>query len=285
MNLSRPPFKIIPGQCSVSAADDIVKVFLEINTFSKKVSHSLDVLLKSFSSDNKFPLIAVAKAISRDIDAGVGNGASNAYHNSQHFCEVMFCANYLSLKVGLDESTRLEVVLAALLHDFHHNGGRNGTIPFRLERISVDKAIPYLMRENIPKKQQRRITALILATDISVGLLTARACYAHHKTESVLPSLPILAPELGELFTDATMSRQALILCEADVLPSVGLTLDYAQLQQAKLSSEWGIPLSSSDKLHFIANQFRGFVVCNFFQPNVERFYDLLIEHLENTDG
>lgn len=60
------------------------------------------------------------------------------------------------------------------------------------------------------------------------------------------------------------------MLTEADVLPSVGLTVEYGEVSQAKLSREWGRALGAADKLHFLERVFQEFTVSRFFAPKLE---------------
>jgi hypothetical protein len=48
------------------------------------------------------------------------------------------------------------------------------------------------------------------------------------------------------------MALQAVLLTEADVLPSAGLTVAYGELSQLMLSQEWGRTLGPADKLCFL---------------------------------
>ena len=71
-----------------------------------------------------------------------------------------------------------------------------------------------------------------------------------------------------------------MLLGEADILPSVGLTVDHALQVQAYLSREWGKPLTVEDKDRFIKEYFPGFIVGHFFQGNVEQILLFLTEKI-----
>jgi len=275
LNLSQPPFAIIPRQ-SAAAAVDMVEVFAAIDPLPDKVSQSFDAVAQCPSVNESTPPLAAGRRLAQAIDRGEGTGRVNFYHNAQHFCEVLLCAHFLSLWTDLAADARLEIVLAALMHDFHHDGYPNGPIPFRLERQAIHQATPFLLEAGIPEKQQRRLSALILATEIVHGLPIVRACYTHHIANAPLPALPVAAPEMTALAQYSIATQQTLILCEADVLPSVGLTIEHAICLQDKLSLESSVPLQKEDKLRFISEIFPGFVIGVFFQPNVERLYQFL---------
>ena len=60
-----------------------------------------------------------------------------------------------------------------------------------------------------------------------------------------------------------------MLLCEADVLPSLGLTLSHALRLQDRLAREWGRQLPADDKLRFIDDVVATGVIGDFFLPNV----------------
>jgi hypothetical protein len=287
LSLSQPPFTLIAHQSPESAAADLLGAFSAIRELPNKVRQSFDALAGGLGASVQTPLIAAGRRLARAVDDGVGAGDGNAYHNAQHFCEVMLSANFLSLLADLNPDSRLEVVLAALIHDFHHDGKVNGPIPFRLERNSVNASTPYLVAAGVPERQRRRVAALVLATDMVIGQATAHACHAHHvgASPSPLPEIHPAAPELAELAADPTVARQALIVREADVLPSVGLSVEHAIQLQDRLSMEWGVPLRPQDKFRFITETFPGFIIGSFFQPNVERLRQCLIERSNDADA
>lgn len=281
-DLTRPPFKLIARQNPEDAAVDIVLAFDAIRMLPDKVSQTFDAIIQCADTLQQTPLVVAGQRLSRDIDSGVGAGHGNAYHNAQHFCEVMLGTHFLALLDNLDTSAQLEVVLGALIHDFHHDGKGNGQIPFKLERIAVDESAPYLVQARVPELQQRLVAALVLATEAAHGLPAAHACHAHHEGGSTLPEIHFGAPELAQLAAHPLFARQALIVCEADALPSVGLTNEYAMQLQDSLSVEWGVSLGAKDKYRFITKVFPGFIIGGFFQPNVEHLRQFLLRRMNN---
>lgn len=282
LNLQRPPFQVISGQSVEDVTADIVTAFDALKSAEDKVSAAFNAIVECLAPDRQEPLIIAGRNLAAAIDADT-NSHNNAYHNKQHFCEVMLGAYYLSLLKELDKKRTAEVVLAAMIHDFHHDGKLNGPIPFRLERLAVQDASPYLLEAGISQPQQQRLAALILATDIVNGVGVAQACYAHHTSGQPLAQIPQEAPELIELAHDPVAAIQALILCEADVLPSIGLSAEHAMILQNRLSMEWGIQMNSHDKIRFIDYGFRGFIVGKFFSPNVEMLRQSALFYLDTT--
>ncbi|MDO8289159.1 MAG: hypothetical protein Q7T44_08075 [Parvibaculum sp.] len=283
LNLTKPPFKVIAHQSAESAATDMLLTFSAIRTLPDKVSRSFEAVARCTGVSARTPLIVAGRRLSKAMDNGVGAGQGNAYHNAQHFCEVMLGAYFLSLLSDLDTKSRLEVVLAALVHDFQHDGKGNGHIPFRLERIAVDKSTPYLVAARVPELQRGHVAALVLATEMGSGLAITHASHAHHVGGTARPEVHGSAPELAGLATNFTLARQALIVCEADVLPSVGLTVEHSLRLQDGLATEWGVTLGAQDKFRFIAETFPGLIMGVFFQPNVERLRQFLLQRTKNA--
>ena len=277
LDLSKPPFRLLPSQAPELAAIDILGAFAAIVSLPDKVSRTFAAIAHCSGASAQAPLIVAGHRLAQDIDSGIGSGQGNSYHNTQHFCEVMMSAFFLALLDGLDVEARCEVALAALIHDFHHDGQGNGTIPYRLERIAVNQSAPYLVAAGVPPHQQKMIAALVLATDVIHGLPFAHACHAHHVAASALPQADAAAPELAQLAENPAVARKALLLTEADMLPSMGLSLAYGLQLQHRLSLEWHRPLSLEDKYRFVTQSFRGFIVGTFFQPNVDTLRESLL--------
>ncbi len=219
------------------------------------------------------PLALAGSAIARDIDRGVGAGVASGYHNPQHFLEVMLCALYLARTHGLAPQRVARLVTAGLIHDFHHDGSRGASAPFRLELLALQKAQPYLHAAVVSALECRRLDALVLATEPRVGVPFARACWKRHRSAepAAAPTTVQLPDALALLSTEPDLAFDAVLLAEADVLPSIGLTLDHAEALQARLAAEWRTPLGRDDKLGFIDRMIGEIAVAQFFVPNVRR--------------
>ena len=81
------------------------------------------------------------------------------YHNAEHTLDVIEAAERLSRMEGLDESDRLLIRTAALLHDTGYLEGRK-----EHEVISQRIARDYLTRLNIDEEQIRKVERMIAAT-------------------------------------------------------------------------------------------------------------------------
>lgn len=275
-DLSRAPFFLEPGADSAQAAQDIIACFEVAGTLSDKLTRAAHAALTAIGIPANAAVARATSALATAIDAGEGDGHANPYHNSQHFCEVMLSALYLSAHAGLETHERARMVAAALAHDFHHDGSNSLGAAFRLERLAAQAAQPYFEAAGVAADEVERIAVLVLGTETTVGVPFARKCYAHYHAGEPLPDAPAAEPRLALLRGDARLARQAVLLAESDLLPSVGLTVLYGELTQAHLAREWGRTMTAVDKLFFLEKIFGDFVVANFFSPNVAQLKDAM---------
>ena len=75
---------------------------------------------------------------------------------------------------------------------------------------------------------------------------------------------------LARLRSEPDLAHEAVLLAEADVLPSIGLTVEHAEALHARLASEWNVALGRDDKLRFIDRMISEITVSSFFIPNIE---------------
>ena len=269
LDLSKPPFKVGEAGDARSVAEDFIACFQVIAQLPAKVGTCVRAAFESAAVAPDEPLWIAACRIADDMDAGVGAGGANAYHNAQHFCEVMLNALYLSLLARLDPQARAEVMIAALVHDFHHDGTKNMSATFRLERLSAEATAPYLEAAGVSPQVRARIAAMVFATEVTKGTRFARDCHLHFSAGAPLPSASDLPAPLTLIGTDARLALEAVIVGEADVLSSAGLTVQYGDLQQERLAEEWKQPLGAEHKLRFLNHIFQDFTIGRFFSPNL----------------
>lgn len=267
--LDRPPFSMHPMLDPAVAAQDIVDSFACLAGRADRMAVTYEQAMRTIGIAAADPLHVAGMLAARDIDAGVGAGMVDAYHNTMHYCEVMLCCLAIGQLAQLTPHEQGELALAALLHDFHHDGGQNQEQPFRLETLAVREAAPYLQRAGVTMAQQRRLTALILATDRHLGVPFALACHAWHAGKAAAPAGDGLPPDLLPLREDGRGTLLALALCEADVLPSAGLTFAHACINEARLAREWGQPVNLAQQLYFIDRMVGELQVATYFMPNV----------------
>jgi len=268
--LTRPPFAVVDSLGPPQVGAELVACFATLGARRDRLEHAHSLASASVGLPESEPLLRAGRAIARDIDRGVGAGVATGYHNSQHFLEVMLSALYLARLLRLAPQRTMRVVTAALMHDFHHDGSHGTSSPFRLERLAVQKAQPYLRAARVDDDECRRLEALVLATDPSAGVPFARACWAnHHAGGPETPLAATLPPPLEHLRAEPDLAQEAVLLAEADVLPSIGLTWNHAEQLQSRLASEWHTALGPDDKLRFIDRMVGEISVASFFIPNM----------------
>jgi hypothetical protein len=283
-DFSRAPFRLCPGADPQRVAVEMIACFRVAASLPQQMMQCYRAAVRVTGLDVHDPLVIAGEGIAADIDAGTGAGEGNPYHNCQHFCEVLLSALYLSLLAALAPREQAQLLLAALVHDFHHDGRGNKDAPFRLEKLAIAAARPYLQAAGVTEDERARIAAIVMATEISVGVPFGRQCYRYFFEGGNSP--PANAGDLPKMLAqDARLALQAVLLTEADVLPSVGLTVDYAELTQENLSREWGRSLNAADKLFFLENVFQDFVVGRFFSPNLEKIKRAMARHPSLRDG
>lgn len=268
--LTRPPFAQPASPGPAEVGHEIVACFEALGAHPDRLEHAHALAMRSLGAAASEPLVLAGRAVARDVDRGIGAGVAAGYHNAQHFLEVMLSARYLAAHAGLGAERALRVVSAGLLHDFHHDGSRGVQSPFRLEMLAVERARPYWQQALLDGAERSRLEALILATEPRTGVPFARACWRWHRAQTPAPpdgaGLPV---PLQRLLAEADLAHDAVLLAEADVLPSIGLTIEHAEQLQARLAHEWGTTLGRTDKLQFIERMVGEMVVGAFFIPNV----------------
>ncbi len=215
------------------------------------------------------PLQRACEAVAASVDGEPAVFDRHGYHNRQHFCEVALTAYSLCQIHRLRAATTQFVVLAALIHDVVYEGGWHR--PFAHERASVDRMRPLLAAAGLSAAQIDQLMVLVLATDLASGTpFMAAACAAHARSAAAVLTAPAGAPELMRLLDDAALAQLARLLCEADVLPSLGLDAGYAMRVQERLSREWRRPLSANDKVAFIDMVLAQGYIGEFYLPCVQ---------------
>lgn len=290
--LDRPPFNPVVDQDAAAAAQEIVSVFAYYDKMDSPLQAVLDQTMAAIGVGSDDPLLLAARDVAAEMALGVGAGMHNAYHNARHFREVMLCSLFIARLTGLSQREQVQIVVAALLHDFHHDGRGNGDHPFRLELMACARAESYLQRAGVSAEEQSRLRTLILATEITMGVPLARSCHLAHQARKVggaavpgqAPTVSpgkLPRPEMSALIADCRLALQAVILSEGDLLPSFGLTVEWADRSEALLASEMTLPLGPRSKIDFIDGTIGDFVVAKFFSPNLQRIRHVNAQRLQ----
>lgn len=96
---------------------------------------------------------------------------NNPFHNNLHFLEVTALLDRLATHLKLSPDEHMCLIVAALIHDYQHDGGTNTVdgkhTPFRLEQMAFDAARETLEKSGMTKDQLQLIELLVRATDVS----------------------------------------------------------------------------------------------------------------------
>ncbi len=262
-------FREVASASASAIAADLVALFERVRPLPDKVQWVQRHIAQDLGASVDAGLAHACATIASTIDANASVFDQQPYHNRQHFCEVALTAYILCLLKQVEVGHTQLLLLAALIHDFGHDGRPH--VPFVQERASVERVRPTLKTAGLCTAQLDRLTVLVLATDPAMGsAFMAAACRAHGGALGLVPAVPKDAPELAELIDDAILAELTRTLCEADVLPSVGLTLEHSMHLQARLALEWGRPLGVQDKLRFMDGILAQGFISEFFLPNVQ---------------
>jgi hypothetical protein len=266
--LRQPPFCMPPGAEPASVAQAMVDAFGILAAAPAPLATAWAMVMQASGIATADPVHRAGMAAARDIDKSGDASCAHGYHNNHHFCEVLLCAHAIAQLAGLEDRERALVLLAALLHDFHHDG-QPGRLPFWHELRSLHASLPYLRHAGVGEGEQAMLATLVLATDTVHGVPMARCCHDWHNGMMTPPPAPA-RPELAILATHPRVALMAVTLTEADVLPSVALTPAHAELTTARLEAEWGINLGAGSKADFIDRQVGALQVARFFEPNLQ---------------
>ncbi|CAN5875815.1 hypothetical protein BH11PSE8_BH11PSE8_20650 [soil metagenome] len=264
------PLHFTPGQSAEAVATRLVGVFRHIDALPDKVQWAQAETTRCIADGGLPALRRAGHAIAAAIDAEAAFFDRHAYHNRQHFCEVMLATCLLSQVNRLTAYEAQLLSVAALIHDLGH--GDLPTQRFGAERLSMERAIPALDAAGVDSSDIARLTALILATEPVDGVRVALTARQFHRQGLHAPVIPERACELGQLANDEVLARLAVLLCEADLLPSIALTFEHGMNLQGRLSEEWGRPLTAADKSKFVDQVLASGLIGEFFAPNVAAF-------------
>lgn len=259
--------RIDPTHTAAEVAEALIQLFEDVERMPCKVSWVQRETERGLDGIADAALATASRAIAQAIDAEGSLHDRQPYHSRQHFCEVMLAASVLCQLHALPPHRTQLLLLAALIHDWDHDGRPHPK--FRLERQSIARALPHLVAAGIDRDRCLQLTALVLATEPHDGLQAALRARDLHTTGRASTDHRAGPPELSLLEQDAELSRLALLLCEADVLPSVGLTTAYAMRLQDRLARELGRELGPDDKRAFLADVLSAGVIGPFFLSNL----------------
>lgn len=200
--------------------------------------------------DETYPLMDLAS-----ICAILGDTQTRdlAFHNHDHVMHVTLTASVLGFHHNrmhrdspLELSDFLALFSAACIHDLGHDGQGNYAhdgrhMPSRLEIQSVEMAEPFMRTACQDEGVIQRIGMMIVATDVSEsdGVVSPsnllKLIMMARITGSALPVVPMY---LNDFATDARLGLMALLLAEADVIPSMAMSYDMSRDRTVRIAKE-----------------------------------------------
>ena len=222
----------------------------------------------NITDDNNLKEVAFTACILGEIKH------NNHYHDNNHFREVFmivmcFCAYQLNFErqssLMLFEDDILLLLIAAAIHDFAHDGGKSNdqeNVVSRLEKQSITKAKPFLTAAGISATQLKKLELMLVCTDVikdDLGISpadVARNIYINHESN-----------DAEDLDTDAfydplvkshKLALMARMICEADIIPSSGISYDLSKYMTVLIAKENDCINPNANTLYNFLN-----VVCN----------------------
>lgn len=227
-------------------------LFLDWNESGKRPSllsllaHILDVM----EIEETYPLVDMV-AIAAIL--GDGQGDDLPFHNHEHIVQVVVSAcvlafhhNRLNPYDPLEISEVLSLFSAACIHDLGHDGKGNFDadgrhLPSRLEIQAVEMAEPFLRQVCEDERIINRIGLMVVATDVSESegndspSSTLKRVMMSRIAGTAMPVIPMHLHALGH---DARLGLMALLLEEADLIPSMALSYDLSKQRTVMAASE-----------------------------------------------
>lgn len=194
------------------------------------------------------------------------------YHNNLHFRKVVLHvvrmivahnAMFEGTNHSLDKSQVTALLIAAAIHDLGHQGKGNITNRkyemAKTEKRSFELAAPYLREAGISEELLCDIRTMLIGTDVSPfgdpisPANQVRAAYEYHYGTAEDDEALELCEDLIVLESNADLCMMCLMLHEADIMNSAGLSYEITCQESIFVSKEIGRPHASpEDTLLFL---------------------------------
>jgi hypothetical protein len=199
----------------------------------------------------------------------------------------------------LNERQQALLICAATIHDFCHDGKGNSKdgehIPMRLEAKAFHCASPVLNKIGLSTEDLEDLRLMILATDVSYGeqaLSPSRVltrCYDYIYGDA---DEPVIAADDYKFMIDSFMDRKsltlmAMILEEADLFTSAGLSYEYAKMATVLVAKETEILSTKASTFHGFLEMICGGILKTpagqkLFKPTFDQIYKIVSEDVKN---
>jgi len=208
-----------------------------------------------FSNKTKSIIVAAAK-----LAAEPANEAC-LYHDNMHSLQV-FSMTYTLGKQALDdgrinENTFGNMLAAALIHDYKHDGSKNDGDQFRLEKFSFESVKDSLQKAGATPEDLKMIKLFVLTTDVSKDFTNKNAISPAESLKNFVKDgiVDTVFEELKWLVENSTLDNNlvdaALTIQDADVGCSL-LNMEACIYSSRQLAAERNIEYSVENDRFFI---------------------------------
>ena len=198
--------------------------------------------------------VSISPVITAALLSDIGANERVEYHNHQHFMRVvthiirlMSTHNFLETnKLSQDDIAKL--MIAACIHDLGHEGVSNvieGAYHMaKTELKSFNLAQPFLVQSGLSNGDLDDIKVMLLTTDVTIFPEVVspssylQAAYAAHFDGEKLAKE--FVPMLLALKSRKDLCLLSMLLHEADIMNSAGLSYDITRGESIKVSKESG---------------------------------------------
>ncbi len=251
---------------------------------------------------DEFNILAVA-AILGEIEN------NQPYHNNMHFRKVLSqLVRLIKTNNVIFEGTYRVLntkdicllLAAACIHDLGHDGKGNTVkgvhTPGRTEQNSIDLAKPYLELAGCENEELQALCIMLLTTDVSPlkdptsPMKQMKAAYRAHYVEkkSTIDKLN-LSDDLKILEEDKRLTALCLLLHEADIATSAGISYLITQNETLLLMQEFGKdearPSQITEFIKLVCGRtFLSDAGQKLFAANMARIYTLAEDEVKNGD-
>lgn len=248
--------------------------------------------------EGKYARAAMASAFMADLPN------DNPFHGNAHYRDVTattfrILVAYQQLRAAkdldcslfpeLDMKDMALLLCASAIHDFCHDGKGNNLegrhVPMRLEQGAFDNAMQGLIAMGLDENDLHKIRIMILTTDVSYSaqalspsrILTKCYGYWFEGKDKPVTNAEDYSFLADALCADNKLTLMAMMLEEADLFCSVGLSYEYAKMTTVLVAEETKILSTKASTLH-------GFIemICNgvMASPASRKLFKSTFEHV-----
>jgi hypothetical protein len=274
----------------------------QVPSMAAMCAYGCDVLAAKIGAPLKSSLMMAA--ILADLDH------PHAYHNNLHFAKVLIQALRMIVvhnvifdetERALDQTQIVTLMIAACIHDLGHDGQGNTLRGVyeqgRLERRSFEIARPFLIKAGLEDPALlNAIRVMVLCTDVTpLGdpanpQAQAKAAYRYHylgdnrRTDTLN-----LDPEIDALEKDADLALMTVLLHEADIATSAGLSYALTKYEtiliHAEIDAEHPRPSHIVDFMNKVCQRrMISDAGQKLYAANMARIYALAEDHMRSGD-